>query len=166
MIVYMDETLVHQLHGSDYSYFFMDEAGVLQDGMGRTSGKGLRVIVVHAITKDGPLDSRDAGYFPIAKGWFKTKAGSRGHGDRGNRRDALAGQSCHGGLPRYHDRQHVHVVARVTPNTSFQSRFWGQENDPCPRQRFLPPWVCEVGVPETTPRCITRSCCASVGRVK
>ena len=46
MIVYMDETLVHQLHGSDYSYFFMDEAGVLQDGMGRTSGKGLRVIMV------------------------------------------------------------------------------------------------------------------------
>ena len=39
VIVYMDESFVHQLHGSAYSYFFMDEAGVVQDGMRRTSGK-------------------------------------------------------------------------------------------------------------------------------
>ena len=43
--------------------FFMDEAGVVQDGMGRTSGKGLLVIMVHAVTKDGPLVSRDTGDF-------------------------------------------------------------------------------------------------------
>ena len=41
----------------------MDEAGVVQDGMGRTSGKGLLVIMVHAVTKDGPLVSRDTGDF-------------------------------------------------------------------------------------------------------
>ena len=39
VIVYMYESFVHQLHGSAYSYFFMDEAGVVQDGMRRTSGK-------------------------------------------------------------------------------------------------------------------------------
>ena len=33
VIVYMDESFVNQLHGSVHSYFFMDDAGVVQDGM-------------------------------------------------------------------------------------------------------------------------------------
>ena len=37
VIVHMDEIYVHQLHGCTYSYFFMDQAGVVQDGMGRAS---------------------------------------------------------------------------------------------------------------------------------
>lgn len=41
VIVYMDESFVHQAHGSPYSYFPSDEDGVVQDGIGRTTGKGL-----------------------------------------------------------------------------------------------------------------------------
>lgn len=84
VIVYMEESFVHQLHGSAYSYFFIDQDGVVQDGMGRTSGKGLRVIMVHAITKDGPLVSRDADDFPIAERWFKHKGKGRGKQGRGD----------------------------------------------------------------------------------
>lgn len=58
VIVYMNESLVHQAHGSADSYFFMDREGVVDDGFGRTSRKGLRLIMVHAITKDSPLVTR------------------------------------------------------------------------------------------------------------
>ncbi|CAN0419128.1 unnamed protein product [Ectocarpus fasciculatus] len=70
VIVYMDESFVHQAHGSPYSYFPSDENGVVQDGIGRTTGKGLRMIMVHAITKWGPLAKFCDG-FPIEEGWFK-----------------------------------------------------------------------------------------------
>ncbi|CAM9976181.1 unnamed protein product [Ectocarpus sp. 8 AP-2014] len=70
VIVYMDESFVHQAHGSPYSYFPSDEDGVVQDGIGRTTGKGLRMIMVHAITKWGPL-AKLCDEFPIEEGWFK-----------------------------------------------------------------------------------------------
>lgn len=88
VLVYMDESFVHQAHGSAYSYFFMDQEGVVDDGFGRTSGKGLRLIMVHAITKHGPLvtrcdaESSDGGIeptgFPVEEGWFKGKEKGRG----------------------------------------------------------------------------------------
>ncbi|CAN0433341.1 unnamed protein product, partial [Ascophyllum nodosum] len=59
IIAYMDESFVHQAHGSVYSYFFTDENGAVDDGFGRTIGKGLRMIMVHAITKHGPLDTAE-----------------------------------------------------------------------------------------------------------
>ena len=77
VFVYMDESFVHQAHGSAYSFFPSDEDGVVQDGMGLTSGKGLRMIMVHAITKWGPLAKLCDG-FPIEEGWFKTKEGGKG----------------------------------------------------------------------------------------
>ncbi|CAB1120439.1 unnamed protein product [Ectocarpus sp. CCAP 1310/34] len=64
----MDESFVHQAHGSAYSYFPSDDKGVVQDGTGRTTGKCLRMIMVHAITKHRPLEG-----FPIREGWFKAK---------------------------------------------------------------------------------------------
>lgn len=64
VIVYMDESFVHQAHGSAYSYFPSDEHGVVHDGIGRTTGKGLRMIMVHTITKWGPLAQVSDG-FPI-----------------------------------------------------------------------------------------------------
>ncbi|CAB1103515.1 unnamed protein product [Ectocarpus sp. CCAP 1310/34] len=70
VIVYMDESFVHQAHGSPYSYFPSDDDGVVQDGIGRTTGKGLRMIMVHAITKWGPLAKLCDG-LPIEEGWFK-----------------------------------------------------------------------------------------------
>lgn len=89
VIVYMDESFVHQLHGSAYSYFFTDEDGVVQDGMGRTSGKGLRMIMVHAITKHGPLAECDDKGFPIEEGWFKPKEkGKQSRGSMGAEKTA------------------------------------------------------------------------------
>ncbi|CAB1118710.1 unnamed protein product [Ectocarpus sp. CCAP 1310/34] len=64
VIVYMDESFVHQAHGSAYSYFPSNDKGVVQDEIGRTTGKGVRMIMVHAITKHGPLAELQEG-FPI-----------------------------------------------------------------------------------------------------
>lgn len=77
VVVYMDESFVHQAHNAAYSYFCMDENGKLQDGFGRTSAKGSRMIMVHAITKDGPLVAHDDSGFPIKEGWFGAKKGNR-----------------------------------------------------------------------------------------
>ncbi|CAN0587529.1 unnamed protein product, partial [Laminaria digitata] len=54
----MDESFCHQLHGSAYSYFPTDDKGQVEDGMGRTSGKGVR-IMIHAITRDGPMGTAE-----------------------------------------------------------------------------------------------------------
>ena len=75
VLVYMDESFVHQAHGSAYSYFLEDDKGRVQDGFGRTSGKGSRMIMVHAISKHGLLVTCDESGFPIKEGWFKTKGG-------------------------------------------------------------------------------------------
>ncbi|CAM9200527.1 unnamed protein product, partial [Laminaria digitata] len=55
VLVHMDESFCHQLHGSTYSFFPTNGNGQVEDGMGRTSGKGVRLIMIHAITRDGPL---------------------------------------------------------------------------------------------------------------
>lgn len=76
--VYTDEIFVHQAHGfAYYSFFASIEDGVVQDDIGRTTGKGLRMIVVHAITKHGPLATYDQGV-PIEAGWFSKEDSGRG----------------------------------------------------------------------------------------
>ncbi|CAB1110903.1 unnamed protein product [Ectocarpus sp. CCAP 1310/34] len=81
VIVYTDESFVHQAHGSPYSYFPSDENGVVQDGIGRKTRKGLRMSMVHAITKWGALAKFCDG-FPIEEGWFKeTGSGKNTMGD-------------------------------------------------------------------------------------
>ena len=106
VIVYMDESFVHQLHGSAYSYFFTDKDGVVQDGMGRKSGKGQRMIMVHAITKEGPLVTRGEGDFPIPEGPFAPKANGRGKqrsGDMGSVSTAECLWQAKHGKGDYHD---------------------------------------------------------------
>eukprot|EP00903_Cladosiphon_okamuranus_P012038 g11303.t1 len=56
---------------------FEEQPSNRSDGIGRTTGKGLRMIMVHAITKWGPLAKLCDG-FPIEEGWFKTKGGGKG----------------------------------------------------------------------------------------
>ena len=77
VIVYMDESLVHQAHASVYSFFLLDGRGEADSGFGRTTGKGQRMIIVHAITKHSPLVTRNDG-FPIEERSFKDKATGRG----------------------------------------------------------------------------------------
>lgn len=55
VFVYIDESYVHQNHCSDFSYGRDHE-----DEINRGSGKGRRLIILHAITKDGPLAEIDS----------------------------------------------------------------------------------------------------------
>lgn len=62
-------------------YLCEDKDGVVHDGFGRTTGEGLRMIMVHAFTKFGPLVARvpvpsdeideSARGFLIEEGYFK-----------------------------------------------------------------------------------------------
>ena len=53
-IVYLDESYVHQNHAPAESWLKEDDRHV-----DRSSSKGKRVIILHAITKDGPLGGED-----------------------------------------------------------------------------------------------------------
>lgn len=46
--------------------------------VGRTSGRHLRLIMVHAITKEGSLLARGEKGFPVEKGWFIPKGNGKG----------------------------------------------------------------------------------------
>ena len=76
VVVYMDEGFVHQAQGSAYSYFFTDENGVVDDGFGRTTGKGLRMIMVHTIPNMGL-------WFRVIATVFRSKKGGSSPRARG-----------------------------------------------------------------------------------
>ena len=80
VVVYMDEeSFAHQAHASVYSYFFADKSGEVDSAFGRTTGKGQRMIIAHAITNWGPLVTRSpVSDFPIEEAWFKAKSKSKG----------------------------------------------------------------------------------------
>ena len=60
--VFMDESYVHENHQSKYSYLTKDE---VDNGTDWSTGKGKRLIILHAITEDGPLAERDEHGYPI-----------------------------------------------------------------------------------------------------
>lgn len=79
VIVYVNENFIHQAHDSPHSYFLSDENGAVQGGFRRRSGKGVWVIMVHEITKDGRLITfDDETGFPIEEGWFTDTNGGAG----------------------------------------------------------------------------------------
>lgn len=78
VIIYMDDSFCQQLHRSVYSYVFRDSDGFIQDGMGCTSGEGLGLTMVHAITEEGPFLARDERSFAIREGCFKQKGNGKG----------------------------------------------------------------------------------------
>uniref|UniRef100_A0A7S1FYW6 Uncharacterized protein n=1 Tax=Corethron hystrix TaxID=216773 RepID=A0A7S1FYW6_9STRA len=47
--VYMDESYIHTTHSTSYGYYFKEQRS------GQSASKGRRLIIVHAICKDGPL---------------------------------------------------------------------------------------------------------------
>ena len=61
VIVYMDESYVHQNHALGMSWVKEGEKAEV----GRSTSKGKRLIIVHAITKDGPLSKKDDNGRPI-----------------------------------------------------------------------------------------------------
>lgn len=62
--MFMDESLVDQLHPFAYPYFERDKEGALRHGLDRVSGESQRMIMTHAITKYGPLRTHDIDRFP------------------------------------------------------------------------------------------------------
>lgn len=77
----MSTSTKHQAHSSAYSSFVRGENGVVTNGFGRASGKGLRMFMVHAIMKHGPLvtlgDNTD---ILIKDSWFPTTKARAGRG--------------------------------------------------------------------------------------
>lgn len=59
VFVYTDESYVHSTHCAENSY--IGDGKVLNKG----SGKGRRLVILHAITKDGPLCERDDDGYPV-----------------------------------------------------------------------------------------------------
>jgi len=49
IFVFTDESFIHQNHSSRFSFLGQDK------GINKSSGKGRRLIILHAITEDGPL---------------------------------------------------------------------------------------------------------------
>ena len=71
--MYVDESYLHQKHSSNYTYFHPDSADGNKVFCG--SGKGQRLIILHAITKDGLL-SVDGHERQIDDTWELQKAAS------------------------------------------------------------------------------------------
>ena len=64
ILVWTDESYIHQNHAPLTSWTKEGTGGAI----GRTSSKGKRLIFLHAITKDGPLVTRDNNNTPIVEG--------------------------------------------------------------------------------------------------
>ena len=62
VFVFTDESYIHQLHTAKFSYLSKEER---TDGSDRKTGKGRRLIILHAITPDGPLCERDDNGYPV-----------------------------------------------------------------------------------------------------
>lgn len=83
-IVYMDESYLHVNHKSNFSWFTVDG----DHRSANSNGDGQRIIIVHAITDDGPVIAngwREGGTrqgFPKPEGWFASEVGKRGKGLR------------------------------------------------------------------------------------
>jgi transposase len=60
VFVYLDESYVHQTHAGSYSYCTADDNHV-----NRSAGKGRRLIILHAITENGPLCELDDNGRPV-----------------------------------------------------------------------------------------------------
>ncbi|CAN0240511.1 unnamed protein product, partial [Ectocarpus fasciculatus] len=68
VIVYTDESYINVYHKQEKTWFKSGEKSE------HSTGKGKRLIIVHAITKDGPLvtwEGQEWGKHPIKEGWFK-----------------------------------------------------------------------------------------------
>lgn len=63
VFVFTDESYIHQNHRGECSYLTADEKN---NGMDRKRSKGRRLIILHAISPDGPLAERDENGYPVS----------------------------------------------------------------------------------------------------
>ena len=71
MLVYTDESYLHQNHAPGKSWISMNKDG---DVIDRGTSRGRRLVMLHAITRDGPLVTNDAAGNPIETLQWKAKA--------------------------------------------------------------------------------------------
>ena len=91
--MFMDESYCHVNHCTARSWYTEDQT------KSNTKTKGGRIIIVHAITRDGPLvgDSfRDGKRFPRREGWFFKEGQRRSSGDGGGSSGGTGGESSGG----------------------------------------------------------------------
>lgn len=62
VLVFQDESYVNEKHQKKYSYQSEEE---VKNGLDWSRGKGKRLVILHAITHDGPLCDRDEDGYPI-----------------------------------------------------------------------------------------------------
>ena len=74
VLVYTDESYLHQNHCPGKSWISKDKEGNIVD---RVTSKGRRLIMLHAITKDGPLVTRDDNGDPIETLRWKASENAR-----------------------------------------------------------------------------------------
>ena len=61
VFAWMDESYVHNTHSQEYSYIAEGE-----EHIERTGSKGKRLVILHAITMDGPVCERDENGMPVS----------------------------------------------------------------------------------------------------
>ena len=73
IIVYMDESYIHENHASEWGWFKSetDKDGKETGHYTAMNAKGRRLIIVHAITKDGAVVTRDSNGYPIEENSMK-----------------------------------------------------------------------------------------------
>ena len=60
VFVFTDETYIHRMHAAKNSYLGVDST------INRSSSKGERLIILHAITPFGPLCEKDENNYPVS----------------------------------------------------------------------------------------------------
>lgn len=121
----------------------------MEDGMGRTPGKGQRTSMVHAFTKDGPVVTEDADGFPIPEFFFsvggKGTQAKQQAGELGSMPTAEFLWQAKHGSGDYHDALTEEMFMRWCSDRlapAFQALV-GEDRTviPCSRQLLVPPRV-------------------------
>ena len=128
VIVFTDETYIHQNHSPLMSWVKSGDRSVE-----KTTSKGKRLIVLHAITTEDFITMNDENGFPIAEGAFEGEnvvmktaewiwqaspraLNLRRAFTKTSTRVCAAGEAQEGGLPRQHGRRNVRALARNAPH--------------------------------------------------
>jgi hypothetical protein len=90
VLVYTDESYLHQNHAPGKSWISMNKDG---DVIDRGTSRGRRLVMLHAITRDGPLVTNDAAGNPIETLQWKAKATDKKETDTPHPIDGADGET-------------------------------------------------------------------------
>lgn len=132
-----------------------------------------RSIMVHAVSKHGPLVTYHESGFPIKEGWLEAKRGGGRSGAgsfkprrRAYSRVSVGSQAVKTRLSRCKQWQDLHGLARTPCDSGFPGALRAKEDVSCTRQCSISPWLRPFRRSESlsrTPNWITRNCCGGNG---